>query len=160
MRPILVGMNNPQGNTPLVPYPKGCTGYRIWEMLNEKTGCYRIDYMNSFERINLVSLPAWCARQARANAEAIRAILEGRTAVLLGRAVPAALGLGQTPWMVSGWLGKGGVYYSVPHPSGLNRWYNTATNRDEVASLLSELYTEYRSSAGLPLHSGSNRCEA
>ena len=157
-KPILVGMNNPQGNQALVPYPVGCTGYRIWEMLAEKTGCFRIEYMNSFDRINLVQDRAWSAAAARANRDATMTILEGRTAVLLGRAVPAALGLPPTAWMAPNTFHYATeplvvTYYVLPHPSGLNRWYNDQENREGAANLLAELYTSYRHSVGLPLTS-------
>ncbi len=159
-KPLLVGMNNPQGNRALVPYPVGCTGYRIYEMLHRTTGCFRIDYMTTFDRINVLNDQRWSAAAARANREAILTQMEGRTAVLMGRAVPAALGLPPTLWDGPHRLGAA-VYdvdrrwtlYYLPHPSGLNRWYNDIANRDAAASLLTELYTSYRLSVGLPLTS-------
>jgi len=160
-KPMLVGMNNPQGNKPLVPYPTNCTGYRIYQMLNAKTGAFRIDYMNSFERLNLVDGHAWSAGAARANREAVLTRLRGRTAVLLGRAVwqalalpPTAPGLSVRPMEIRG--GDAcveGEWFYLPHPSGLNRWYNDPENVDLAATLLAKLYTEYRSEVGLPLTS-------
>lgn len=142
MKPILVGMNNPQGNQPLFPWPPNCTGWRIWQMIQEKRPCSRKQYLDSFERINMVYGPVWQAAPARANREAVLDVLEGRTAVLLGRAVCAALGVKPTPWLVPTWLGRGGVCYQIPHPSGLCRWYNDPINRDNVASFLADLYSE------------------
>jgi len=152
-KPILVGMNNPQGNKPLFPWPPNCTGYRIWEMLYEKTGCLRLEYLKSFDRINMVDGITYSPAAARARREAVLEALEGRTAVLLGRAVCAALAAPPTPWLLPTWLGHSGVVYQIPHPSGLNRWYNDSNNRDAVSSLLAELYTDYRLSVGLPVSS-------
>lgn len=153
-KPILVGMNNPQGNIPFFPHPPGCSGHRLWQMLSSKTGCFRQEYLDTFDRINMIPDKVWSAGAALAAQEPTWRLLEGRTVVLCGRAVPVALGYSRTPWS-----GLAGLYevkyrctlYFIPHPSGMNRWYNDPANRDAVASLLSELYKSYRHSVGLPL---------
>jgi len=124
MKPMLIGMNNPQGNKPLVPYPSNCTGYRLWKMLESKTGAFRIDYMKSFERLNLVDGHVWSARAAAASREAVLTRLRGRTAVLLGRAVWQALALPPTAAGVPVCLVNAddtSRWFYLPHPSGLNR---------------------------------------
>ena len=149
-KPILVGMNNPQGNLPLWPDPPGCTGYRIWQMITEITGCNKRQYLRAIERVNIVEGTNWCAATARANAMALQTRLEGRTTVLLGLAVPAALGRPRRQW--GSWqLGYGGRYVVIPHPSGLNRWYNDPHNRALAQRVLVEVFDEGRRALGLPL---------
>jgi len=160
-KPLLVGMNNPQGNVPLFPHPPGCTGWRIWQMIKGQTGARRGEYMNTFDRVNLLDSPVWNARAARANREAILRQMEGRTAVLLGRAVPACLGLPATlagVWYVTpnpDDQTKDTRWCFLPHPSGLNRWYNDPENLKMASELLSDLFTAYRH--GLALSSETRR---
>jgi hypothetical protein len=99
------------------------------------------DYLNAFERINMVPGTIWNKPLARANADRIRAKMEGRTTVLLGRVVPACLGWKPPPWMV--WCSlDSGKWMNIPHPSGMTREYNSAEFRRRVGDLLLELYQE------------------
>jgi hypothetical protein len=161
-KPVLVGMNNPQGNEPLWPHPAGCTGHRIWRMLTDKTGASMKEYISTFERINVCDGTVWNQRAALGNREVILRRLGGRTAVLLGRPVPKALGLPAMPWLVPKIIVVAKLsltleVINIPHPSGLCHWYNDYANKDLVGNLLAELYTNYRSSVGLPV---SERVEA
>jgi len=149
-RPSIVGMNNPQGNLPLWPDPPGCTGWRMWQMITEVTGCNKRQYLHAVERVNIVEGKVWSAATARANARALQTRLEGRTTLLLGAAVPAALGRPRQPW--GSWqLGYFGRYAVIPHPSGLNRWYNEQFNRALAQKILVEVFDEGRRALGLPL---------
>lgn len=161
VRPLLIGMNNPQGSHPLWPDPPGCTGHRIWEMIHEITGCEKRQYLRVFERDNLVDERAWCAVAGRARREAFLTRMQGRTTVLLGVAVPSCLGLYRPPWgswaatprrdlfADSDFLEKS-RYCIIPHPSGLNRFYNDPNDRTQIATLLASLYVEGRHALGLP----------
>lgn len=59
------------------------------------------------------------------------------TLVLLGRKVCSAFELESPEWL--GWYRSAihGVMIAVPHPSGLNRWYNDPENTSRAAEVLS-----------------------
>jgi len=100
--------------------------------------------MGAFERANL--LKDWPGKQgkgdaffldaARKAAEKIR--LEDRTAVLLGRNAARAFDLAHLPWMT--WAeSRGGRVAVLPHPSGINLWYNSSKNSRKARKFMSEL---------------------
>lgn len=141
MKPLLIGMNNPQGNEPLWPEPRGCTGHYIWKMINSLEPLLKKDYTNVFDRHNLVADRTWNAAVAYAARDATWELMRGRQAVLLGKFVPAALGITRPPAGV--WVGQApGRFTCIPHPSGRNLWYNDPNNKKLVAELLTGLYRE------------------
>ncbi len=151
-RPILVGMNNPLSTRPgheLYPYPPGCTGHRLWTMLETRTGARRGQYLEAFERRNLVAGVKFDHRAARPRAMEMVEELKGsgRTIVLLGNSVRECFNLaleGQLPPLLVHPTTVGGcVWRQIPHPSGLNRWYNAPENTKVVELLMEELYVEY-----------------
>jgi len=91
------------------------------------------EYLNTFERINL--LRDWPGKQGKGDAffldeakkVADRIQLKGRMVVLLGKNVAKAFGVSQLPWMTWAELRDGRVAV-LPHPSGLNLWYNVLEN--------------------------------
>lgn len=140
-RILLIGMNNPLSAKPehaLFPDPVGCTGWRLWQMLQARTGATQADYLRAFGRTNLVR-GRWDAKLARSNWEAMSEELreEYDVIILLGAAVRRAVGFrgGDLPD-----VGLRGDIGTIPHPSGLNRWYNTPLNKTAVELLLEELY--------------------
>lgn len=99
-------------------------------------------------------MTAWCPVAARAAAEPILRLMEGRATVLLGAAAPQALGLARPPWCLWQRLGlfdPVGTWCVIPHPSGRNRWYNSEENLSQVRSLLETVYSAHRASVGLGL---------
>lgn len=156
MKPIIIGMNNPISTRPgheLYPAPEGCTGWRLWRMLNARTGASRVQYLDTFERRNVVLARGWNRVEARARAyEIVQELRDtGRTVVLLGRAVqeafnyamPGALPL--PPLLIHPQESCGCTWRQVPHPSGRNTWYNSEENRKVVELLMEELYVGYTS---------------
>lgn len=157
MRPMLIGMNNPLSLRPgheLFPHPPGCTGWRIWQMLHSRTGALKHQYLDAFERRNLVRGEEYDRAQAR---RAARAIVDevwdtGRTIVLLGTAVREAFNHALCERSTSDWAetlppvfvhpvrAGGCTWRQIPHPSGRNLFYNDPKNREVVAMLLQELY--------------------
>jgi hypothetical protein len=92
MKPILIGMNNPVSTRTgheLYPLPVGCTGHRIWDMLHQRTRATMREYVEAFERRNLVTGVQWDRTKARARAYETLIELRGsgRTVVLLGNSV-------------------------------------------------------------------------
>jgi hypothetical protein len=140
-RPVIVGMNNPLSTSPehaLFPAPDGCTGHRIWRMLNERTGCTRGQYLAAFDRRNLV-VGDWSAQVARDSAaQLISGMERGRVVVVLGEGPRRALDLPRQLIRPVSRLGV--VWRQIPHPSGRCRFYNDPVARAVVALLLEELY--------------------
>lgn len=143
-RPLLIGISNPVSSAPehaLFPYPPGCTGHRILQMLQTRLPeVTRQDYLRRFERRNLVPHKVVSMNIARETAMRIQKELwgSGRNVVLFGEEVRRAFGHPRSllhPQVI------GGVTWrQVPHPSGRNHWFNSSENRDMVALLLEELY--------------------
>lgn len=146
MKPIILGMNNPISSDPahaLYPSPEGCTGHRLWRMLNARTGCSRSEYLEAFERRNLISQKTWpnmgLARAAAS--EFLRELCsrtEPLTVLVLGAEPRDALRLPRV--LVKPVEMYGVTWRLVPHPSGRNLWYNVKGNRETVELLLEELY--------------------
>lgn len=75
--------------------------------------------------------------RARREAQDMRMVLLGRRVVLLGSRVATAFGLarlGVLRWHVIGHDGAG--YAVLPHPSGVNRWYNNPDNMEAARAFL------------------------
>lgn len=131
-------MCNPISDDPefdLYPYPEGSTGWWLWKMLPEDTT--RAQYLDMFDRRNLLRAREWSGDAARRAAKLLLPTLTGRAVVVLGTQVRAALSLPLTEPLV--W--RRCVPYefdwiAVPHPSGRNRWYNGPGHRDEVGAML------------------------
>lgn len=143
-------MNNPVSQAPgheLYPAPEGCTGHRLWSMLNgRRPEVTRKMYLDAFERRNLVVGVHFDKKLAQAAAERVYAEFwgSGRTVVLLGRDVQKAFGpMGVPPLLVHPQISGGTTWRQVPHPSGRNLWYNEKKHTDLVAVLLEELYVGY-----------------
>src|SRR6266576_4990037 len=94
-------MNNPLSSDPrhaLFPHPPGCTGYRLWKLLQRRRpDVTRAQYLAAFERMNILSSRAWDRPAAREGAERMRALLrhgyQGRTVLVLGSEPRDMLGL-------------------------------------------------------------------
>jgi hypothetical protein len=152
-KPLLIGMNNPISTRPgheLYPAPEGCTGHRLWRMLNVRTSASRQSYMDSFERRNLVRGLEYDRKMGNMRAAATVAELQGsgRVVVLLGQAVreafDRALDGALPPLLIHPQEAVGCTWRQVPHPSGRNLFYNDAANAKLVELLMEELYNEYR----------------
>jgi hypothetical protein len=147
MKPVLLGMNNPVSDNPrhaLYPSPHGCTGYRLWMMLKSRTGATEKEYLDAFERRNVLTGP-WFPERAREHLLGLGPddvpivdVMRGRTVVCLGSEIRDLLGLAKV-WVLP--QEKWGVTWRpIPHPSGRNHWYNDANNTAAVSVLLEELY--------------------
>lgn len=147
MRPVLVGMNNPISSDPqyaLYPRPDGCTGNRIWLMLNQATlgGVTAIQYRNRFDRVNVLHAREWSVKAARESGRVLLPVLDQarRTVLIFGAQTKDALGLEVVPPLQ--WVERrdGCRWAWAPHPSGRNYWYNDQENRFRVAFELARLY--------------------
>ena len=146
-RVALIGMNNPLSEDPrhaLFPHPPGCTGWRIWQMLRARTGATKTDYLRAFHRYNLGNERHWHREKAEAYWKILEPTLTENfdTIVLLGAAVRQAADILVSNLYVTRAL------IALPHPSGLNRWYNDDRNRQIVEIILEELYVEATAPSG------------
>ena len=128
---LLVGVDNPYSDRrsdALHPKFPGSTGERLWRM----TGLTEAQYVRVFVRDNLF-MSHEKSRSVERRRQAARAVihrLNGRYAipdiwvVALGKTVAAAFGMSDTQAPLV-WAGRTVL---VPHPSGLNRWYNDPSN--------------------------------
>ena len=134
-RPILLGLINPYTTEALDVRPVGCSGYRLASFLREFTPLGEDDYKRLFDRRNLLSsLDDDPDEKARAFKSSLK---EGDRVVLLGEAVRRSLDLPKV--LIHPLSIDGIIYRQIPHPSGLTRFYNTATTRWLVAQTLFDL---------------------
>jgi hypothetical protein len=102
VKPILIGMNNPlsmDSKYALYPLPKGSAGGHLWQMLWEEARVTPRQYINAFERMNLL-VGEWNAGRALVSALDLLPRLGNRSIVLLGDQVRRAFGHpyhGQSP---------------------------------------------------------------
>lgn len=136
---IIIGMTNPQGNQPLDPFIPGSAGWRLWNMIHFRNGITPEQYLEHFERLNMLRDREWNMQAAKAAAPDLWNYCRGRTVLLLGAQVVRALGMPESPWMV--WQVRYGARWAVlPHPSGRNRWYNNPAQRERAGEFLEDLY--------------------
>lgn len=146
-RPLIVGMNDPYSSDPsraLWPDPPGCSGHRLWRLVNEYCGMALDEYVAAFDRRNLCRGRQWTAIEARAEGARLAAEAEG-CVVMLGREVRHAIGMHDAAapcsWTATYRDGAGvkATWWYLPHPSGRCHWYNYAANRRAAGALLSRL---------------------
>lgn len=151
MKPILLGMNNPLSSRPehaLYPDPVGCTGHRIWRMLHARTQASQEEYLEAFDRRNLLGTRTWCTDQARDAASHFIREACGRVVLVLGAEPRDALRLPRL--LVKPLVMHGVTWRQLPHPSGRNLWYNNPENRHVAELLLEELYRNTHQAAREP----------
>lgn len=130
MKPVLIGTKNPYDGPPLAPDPAGCSGWRLWKMLESRSGARAEDYVSAFIRTNLQELDS--------NSD-MKAMFEpGSTVVLLGDQVRKFFNLPKL--LIHPQVRDGISYRQIPHPSGRCRFYNDPIAREVVAILLADLY--------------------
>jgi len=127
---VIIGMNNPHSTSKrmsLAPYPSRVAGHRLWSMLNSVRKTPRAEYMRLTNRINLLNEYEWCPIRAKKASIGLWDSLQDSRVLVLGQPTRNVLALPERPpllWTVS----RGVRWCSVPHPSGLNRWYNDPVN--------------------------------
>ena len=138
-RILVVGMCNPISDDPrraLWPEPARCTGWNLWKLMEARTGCTPEQYTAAFHRTNMV-IGKWHWPTAVGWWEASKdQILEDfDITLLLGAGPRTAAGMGELPELCL----RGGIA-TLPHPSGLNRWYNIRAQKAAAEILMEELY--------------------
>lgn len=83
---------------------------------------------------------AFPAAEARERATQLRRkFVRGRVVVLLGKRTAAAFGLKQTGYFWPPQIVDRAWVYVVPHPSGMNRWFNDPANEAEMRLFMRDL---------------------
>lgn len=98
------------------------------------------EYLDLTERRNLFPeyVHPWPREEARDRAELIFPSLIGRRTLLLGQRVATAFAF---HWPVLNWVSIGPVTVAiVPHPSGLNRWWNDPINATMARQFLRQTF--------------------
>lgn len=141
-RPVLIGMNNPQGNEAFDPFTPNTSGFRLLQFLkirmpkvNGETFC------KVFDRRNLIEGLEWDPGMAERHVRETRLweSLEDCDVVVFGNAVRMALDLPVVPKVVLQEY-HGVRWRFLPHPSGRALWYNEQLSREMAALVLEELY--------------------
>jgi hypothetical protein len=155
-RLILLGMVNPLSMKPrhaLFPSPVGCTGWRIWQALRDRDAEFWTEdrYLELLDRRNLVAgqwLDVEARRAARKLVEELRD--SGRVVILLGERVRDAFrteekskrcALDKSLLHPVVWHGV--TWRQMPHPSGMNRFYNGVVGRRLLGAAIDELARRY-----------------
>ena len=103
------------------------------------------DYINTFDRLNLVESRVWSKKEADRRVKILIPTLRDREVLVLGTKVRDAFGL--PPMLVHPVRMHDAVFRQLPHPSGRCRWYNDEANREIASLLLEELYEKGRENA-------------
>lgn len=131
---VIVGFSPSHDGDPKRPLAGVGSGHRLARLC----GLSVDEYLETFERINLYyDTPKKIDRPTRLAGEVTASMLKarfaGRRIILLGRGVASAFGFGDEDLMVwfrvVSWDTQDRTLFALlPHPSGLNRWYNDVRN--------------------------------
>ena len=152
-KPVLVGLsvtNETEVGLQLAPLDYNKTGSRIMRLLDMNED----SYYRKFSRVNVCPHPrsgVIDSKKVRYDVLNLMGVLAERQCILLGQNVAGCFGVGPADYEYCRWYA--GNYdlrhYSLglplpfdwavmPHPSGLNRWYNSLENTEMAAQFLSE----------------------
>ena len=149
MKPLIVG-EAPSKNEVTERPLEGRVGRRLADLC----GLTLEEFLQHFERINLLHVRQdtrekgfeFDAEAARFEAEQMRntrmLFAEGRVTLLLGKRVGAAFGC-PTNYFERWWIMNAEAYV-LPHPSGINRWWNDHANEDKAARFMREIVRRTR----------------
>lgn len=139
MKPLIVGEAPSKNEDPPTPISG-----RIGKRLAACAGLTLEEFLERFERVNLLQVRQDTKEKGfefdlPAAIESGRLLVEriepGRTVILLGKRVADAVGCAKD-YFEPHRLRNGATLYVVPHPSGVNRWYNEPTNALRMARFM------------------------
>ena len=148
MKPLIVGEAPSKNQDPERPI-EGRIGMRL-------AACCGLPYdqfLDHFERVNLLHVRQDTAAKgfefdAVAGALAAKRIWcldtsPDRIILLLGKRVATAFGA-HDRWFELQRLGSLGEFYVLPHPSGVNRWWNDPANEERAVRFMHEVVERTR----------------
>lgn len=135
-RPLIVGEHKPYGSDPqyaIYPLPENSAGGRLCSVI---LGMQRTEYLRAFNRVNLCS-DKWSMPAARQRALQLMQD-RGGTHILLGRKVASAYGLATLEALTcrETTAPRSMKFLLIPHPSGLNRFWNAPDSVTRVRMFL------------------------
>lgn len=145
MKPLIVGEAPSKNELPERPIEG-----RIGARLAVCCGLPYDEFLERFERVNLLRVrqdtkekgfefdaaaAAHVAWQMAAPLSTQFAFHEGRTVLLLGKRVAAAFGA-DTRYFERQRIGTRAEVYVLPHPSGVNRWWNDEANQRRMVEFM------------------------
>lgn len=135
-KPLIIGEQPSKNGDPSKPIQG-----RIGERLAECAGLTFDEYMEKFDRMNLLDVRAeysgkgmdFNVKAARSTARELitRAFLPGRLILILGKRAASAFGMTSIAYFQRMVI-NGAEVYVVPHPSGINRWWNLPENEQQM----------------------------
>lgn len=146
-RILLIGQApGPTGPPPGRPLVGGKTGTRLQAL----AGCETVrDYLRSFDTVNLISTypgrapggkgDSFPMAEARIVATAMKRFIRGRRVVFVGGKVMEAFGVDSAPFLWQTYVDEYAPEVSfewamIPHPSPVNRFWNSQANWDRARS--------------------------
>ena len=138
MKPLIIGEGPSKYGDPSRPI-----GGRIGRRLAALSGVDSATFAQQFSKMNL--LDTWPGQSgkgskfdaARARESAQRSgrrLRRGRIVILLGKRVAEAFGI--EPVYFDRQSLRDADAFVVPHPSGVNRWYNVSSNRRKMRAFM------------------------
>jgi len=141
-RVILVGQAPSRNRDPKRPLIGGKSGY----FLQQLCGMTLLQYVRRFETVNLLSsYPGGSSngdrfpmKQARISAALFAEGWAGRRAIFLGQKVAQAFDRQVVPFFEWTADARGFRFAVMPHPSGVNRFWNRSENHAKARAFLAE----------------------
>ncbi len=153
MKPLLIGEAPSKNQTD--PHPlEG----RIGRKLAECAGLSYDAYLDMFDRVNLLAVRQdtkekgfeFDMKAARESALLMRqsGIMRDRSVVLLGNRVAEAFGVRSIRFFHGHPHGQGGMLWVMPHPSGINRWWNDPDHHEAACSFMRGMVERHKAVIG------------
>jgi hypothetical protein len=142
MKPLIIGEAPSKNGKPERPIEG-----RIGQRLADHAGLSYADFLVHFDRVNLLHERQEVAgkgfvfdRAAAINAAQalVKQLTAGRLVLLLGRRVAGAFGCTKD-YFDAHHLENGAILYVVPHPSGINRWWNDPWNSKTMRAFMHQI---------------------
>lgn len=152
-RPVMIGQAPSRIGDPRTPCAGGCF-QRLADAAGAGTHRERLRFYAAFVRLNVFTRyrgrdgkgDRFPMAEAKDRADGMRVWLDGRTVVLVGKSVACAFRMSDPEYLR--WTvdppAPGARAVVVPHPSGVNRWWNDPENRERAARFLGELFEAAR----------------
>jgi uracil-DNA glycosylase len=140
-RPLILGQNPARSEPVLYDGRPGSSGDNLMRLFEARTGLARSEIRELFHWDNLVQDGEWTSHRAYKGAAEVASCLmrSPRPVVVLGEEVRRSLFMTVDRPLQWKTAPEGFEFAMLPHPSGLNRWYNDDRNRAAAELFLEAL---------------------